>query len=101
MTDPSLDAWLDGLETSASAYFLHEVDPETGLVRDKSRDDAPASIAGSGFALTCYALAAERGYLSRDEAAERARRALRFLHDAPQGDGEDAAGQEARGPDHA
>jgi hypothetical protein len=92
MTDPSVDAWLGGLERSASAYFLHEVDPETGLVRDKSREDAPASIAGSGFALTCYALAAERGYISRDEVVDRSRRALKFLYDAPQGDDDDAIG---------
>jgi hypothetical protein len=92
MTDPSVDSWLDDLEASASAYFLHEADSETGLVLDKSGADAPASIAGSGFALTCYALAAERGYLSRKEAVERTRRALRFLFDAPQGDGKDAIG---------
>jgi hypothetical protein len=92
MMEPSVDDWLDGLEASASSYFLHEVDAETGLVRDKSDPRAPASIAGSGFALTCYAIAAERGYTSREAAAERTRTALRFLYDAPQGEGDDAIG---------
>ena len=92
MIDAAQDAWLDGLEHSAFAYFEHEVDERTGLVRDNSRAGAPASIAGSGFALTCYAIAAERGYLTRNDAAERTRVALRFLFDAPQGDGPDAIG---------
>jgi hypothetical protein len=74
----------DELERNAFQYFLHEVDDRTGLVRDCTRDDSPASIAGSGFALSCYVVAAERQYLSRGDAAERVRRALRFLCDAPQ-----------------
>jgi hypothetical protein len=92
MIDSSVDEWLGGLEAAALSYFLHETDPETGLVRDKSGVPAPASIAGSGFSLTCYAIAAERGYTSRESAAERARASLRFLYDAPQGDGDDAIG---------
>ena len=92
MTEPLLNAWLDELERLASAYFWHEVDEVTGLVRDKSSATAPASIAGSGFALTSYAIAAERVYFPRAEAAKRARRALQFLCEAPQGDGDDAIG---------
>jgi hypothetical protein len=92
VTVVGLDAWLDGIERAASAYFRHEVDGGTGLVRDNSRGHAPATIAGSGFALTGYAIAAERGYLSRDDAAERTRRSLRFLWEAPQGDGDESIG---------
>ncbi|HEX5072647.1 MAG TPA: hypothetical protein VFW03_05575, partial [Gemmatimonadaceae bacterium] len=93
MIDPARDAWLDQLERTAATYFLHEVDADTGLVRDNGQDGAPATIAGTGFALTTYAVAAERGYLAREDAAERARRALRFLWDAPQGeDGDDTMG---------
>ena len=88
----SRDAWLDPLERAALAYFLHEVDAETGLVRDHSDPDAPATVAGSGFALASYVVAADRGYLSRAEAASRARRALQFLWDAPQGETADAIG---------
>ena len=93
MIDPARDAWLDQLERTAAAYFLHEVNAETGLVRDTSHDGDPATIAGTGFALTTYAVAAERGYLTREDAAERARRALRFLWNAPHGeDCDDAIG---------
>jgi hypothetical protein len=92
VTDSSREAWLDQLERSASAYFRHETDEETGLVRDCSREGAPASIAGSGFALTCYPIAAERGYLPREIAAARTLRALRFLWNAPHGETSDAIG---------
>ncbi len=90
-SDPNF-AWLDQLERKASAYFQHEVDAETGLVRDNTSEDARATIAGSGFALCNNVIAAERGYLTREDAAERARRALRFLWNAPQGDGKDVIG---------
>jgi len=92
MIDPARDAWLDQLERTAATYFLHEVDADTGLVRDNGRDGAPATIAGSGFALSTYAVAAERGYLAREDAAERARRALHFLWNAPHGEDDDTMG---------
>jgi hypothetical protein len=92
VTAVDLDASLDELEQAALRYFVHEVDARTGLVRDTSQDSAPATIAGSGFALTSCAIAAERGYLSRDDAAEWVRRSLRFLWEAPQGDGADTIG---------
>jgi hypothetical protein len=86
------DAALDELECQAFTYFLHEVDSDTGLVRDNTRVGVPASIAGSGFALACYAVGAERGYLTREDATERVHRALRFLWEAPQGDGPEETG---------
>ena len=92
MSKAVFDGWLDTLERSASAYFRNESDAETGLVRDTNGPDAPATIAGSGFALCSHVVAAERGYVARDDAAERARRALRFLCDAPQGETADAIG---------
>ncbi len=85
MSDTIDDAALDELERRAFSYFLHEVNALTGLVRDNTRPASPASIAGSGFALACYAVGAERGYISRAEAAPRARTALQFLWDAPEG----------------
>jgi hypothetical protein len=73
-------------------YFVREVDRDSGLVRDSTRENSPATIAGSGLALTCYAAAAERGWLSRDDAAARTLAALRFLWTAEQSDAPDATG---------
>src|SRR5690349_6549046 len=92
MIDPARDAWLDQLERTAAAYFLHEDDAETGLVRDTSQDGDPATIAGTSFALTTYAVGAKHGYLTREDAAERTRRALSFLWTAPQGEDGDTIG---------
>src|SRR3546814_7146666 len=44
-----------------------------------------SSIAATGFALTAYGIGAERGYVTRAEAAARTRDCLRFYWNAPQG----------------
>ena len=86
------DAVVEELERRAFTYFLHEVDHGTGLVRDNTRPGAPASVAGSGFALACYVVGAERGYVSRSEAASLCRAALRFLWQGRQGEHQTATG---------
>ncbi len=80
------------LARRAFHYFVREVSPETGLVRDSTKEDAPASIAGSGLALTCYAVAAERGWMSREDAAARTLTALCFFWSAEQSEAPDATG---------
>ncbi len=61
---------------------------KTGIVRDRSRTDgAPASpghrligsIASTGFGLTGLCIAAERGWLPRDQLVQRARTTLTFF----------------------
>ena len=56
---------LEDVERRAIAYFDHEVNPATGLVRDNTDRESPASVAGTGFALSAYAAAVERGYMAR------------------------------------
>lgn len=73
------EATVARFEETAFRYFEREAHPLTGLVDDSTSSGANASIAGSGMALACYAVAAERGYLTRDEAARRTLFALRFL----------------------
>jgi len=65
--------------SSAFHYFDRYSDPVTGLVKDSSCNESSASIAGTGMALSCFAIAAELGYLDREEAARRALLSLRFL----------------------
>src|ERR1035437_9569963 len=45
---------LDRFQRAAFGYFLEQFNPENGLVADRSRAGAPASIAVVGFALSCY-----------------------------------------------
>ena len=72
------------LQRLAFGYFEHEITPWNGLVRDSTKARSPATIAGSGFALSCYPVAVERGYLSRADAVARTLTSLRFLWEAPQ-----------------
>jgi hypothetical protein len=85
-------AMVDDLARLTFAYFVHEVDRDTGLVRDSTQENAPATIAGSGLALTCYVVAAERGWLSRDDAAARTLATLRFFWAADQSGAPDGTG---------
>ena len=77
MTDPNL-AFLTSVQKDSFAYFVHEVNEANGLVADKTTDDWPSSIAAVGMALTVYAIGAERRFMARQRAAERALTTLRF-----------------------
>jgi hypothetical protein len=66
-------------------YFLHAVHPQTGLVLDRSSFSDLASIAGTGFGLGCWPLAAQFGLISRDTAFAFASNALTTLATAPMG----------------
>lgn len=90
---PSLnDQDLVRLQGDTFKYFLHEMNPENGLVPDSTREGAPCSIAAVAFALTVYPIGVERKYLSRKEAIKRTLKKLRFFHDGPEGKGTDAIG---------
>jgi hypothetical protein len=78
-------AFLDDLERRTFAYFDELVNPTNGLVPDRAPTPSFSSIAAVGFALTAWPIAAERGWLGRDEAAARTLATLRLFRDAPQG----------------
>src|ERR1700760_1406818 len=59
------------LQQAAFSYFIDYADPATGLVADTSREGSPCSIAVVGFALSCYPVAVQNGWLSRAEAAQK------------------------------
>ncbi len=80
------------LQRTTVLSYLHETNPDNGLVRDKTDPDAPCSIAAVGLALATIPAVVERGVLIRKFAAKGARRRLRSLMNLPQGPGPDAAG---------
>jgi hypothetical protein len=86
------DADLGLLQFSTVLYYLHETNPDNGLVRDKTDVSAPASIAAIGMALAAIPVIVERGVLFRDFAAKIARKRLRHLIELPQGPEPDASG---------
>ncbi len=83
---------LERLEQDAVNYFLRRANPDNGLIADSSREGAPCSIAATGLGLAAFVVGAERGFLSRREAAARTLTALRFFRDSPQGEEPDATG---------
>jgi len=81
-------AFLDDLSRRLFRYFVEQSDPKTGLTLDRARVDGSihdenhrniASIAATGFGLTALCIAAERGWMGRDEARERVRASLEFF----------------------
>ncbi|WDZ78915.1 glucoamylase family protein [Ensifer adhaerens] len=80
------------LQFTTLLYYLHCTNPDNGLVRDKTQEDAPASIAAIGMALATIPVLVERGIVIRKFAAKIARRRLQFLLQCPQGPEPDASG---------
>jgi hypothetical protein len=80
------------LQRDTFSYFLKEMSPANGLVRDNTRRDAPASITAVGLGLAALTVAVERGYLDRAEAVTRVLATLRFFSRAPHGPEPDATG---------
>ena len=83
---------LHELQRSTFNYFLEETNPRNGLVADNTRGDSPCSIAAVGLGLASYAVAVERGFISRDDAVERVLTTLRFFHGSQHGEEPDATG---------
>ena len=83
---------LTRLQADSFSYFVHKTNPANGLVRDKSRDGWPASIAATGLALAAYPVAVECGLMPRAAAVQRTLATLRFFSEAPHGAQADATG---------
>src|SRR6476620_10969841 len=82
------------LQLSTLLYYLHETNPDNGLVRDKTDPKAPVSIAAVGMALATIPVVVERGVIIREFAAKITRKRLRFLLECPQGPEPAACGHE-------
>jgi len=79
-----LPAFIDELERRTFDWFW-ETTPASGLTFDRWPSPSPCSIAAVGFGLTAYGIGAERGWVPRAAAAQRALTTVRFFRDAPQG----------------
>ena len=78
-------ALLDDVESRGFHYFWDLADPQTLLVPDRAPTPSFSSIAAVGFGLTAYGIGAERGYVTRREAAHRTLATLRSLLAMKQG----------------
>ena len=80
------EAMLDSIQKQTFLFFLHEHHPEWGIVKDRTKSGAPASIAATGFGIPCFAIGAERNYITREEAAKITLNILRFFTNSEQSD---------------
>jgi hypothetical protein len=63
------EVMLDSIQKKTFLFFMGEHHPEWGIVKDRTASWAPASIASTGFAIPSFAIGAERGWITREEAA--------------------------------
>lgn len=72
------DRLLEKISYASFQFFWKEAHPQSGLVRDKTGVEV-CSVASLGFGLAALPIGAERGFVSREEACERALKILRTL----------------------
>ncbi|MGZ5477567.1 MAG: glucoamylase family protein [Thermoanaerobaculia bacterium] len=82
---PADPAQLEDLEHRTFNFFWETANPQNGLVPDRWPTPSFSSIAAVGFGLTAYGIGAERGYVTREEAAQRVLTTLQFFLKAPAG----------------
>jgi len=85
--DPATEAFLDDVQRRTFRFFWETSNPANGLARDRWPTPSFASMAAVGFALTALPIGVQRGFVDRAAAATRALATLRFLANAPQGEG--------------
>lgn len=86
------ETMLDSIQYKTFLFFLNEHHPDWGIVKDRTAQWAPASIASTGFGLPCFAIGAERNYLSREQAARITLNTLKFFINADQTGAKDGIG---------
>ncbi|MCA9273446.1 MAG: hypothetical protein KDA31_10400 [Phycisphaerales bacterium] len=76
------EAFLDEVQLGCFNYFWHAVDPETGMVRDRTSVEF-ISVAGVGYQLAAIVVGDERGWVTHHEAEVRTLKIVRALHNNP------------------
>ena len=76
------DPQIEDLEHRTFNFFWETANAQNGLVPDRYPTPSFSSIAAVGFGLTAYGIGAERGYITREAAAQRVLTTLRFFADA-------------------
>ena len=78
---------LDEAQKRHFLYFWELAHKTNFQIPDRYPTDDFSSIAATGFGLSAYLVGAERGWITRAQAAERVQKTLEFLKNLPQGPG--------------
>lgn len=76
---------VDELQRRTFNWFWELADTSNWQIPDRYPTLAFSSIAATGFGLSSYLVGAERGWITRKQAAERVLKTLQILKDLPQG----------------
>lgn len=60
-------------------YFWEGAEPTSGMARERTSSGTTVTTGGTGFGVMAMVVAAERGFITRDEASERVQRIVTFL----------------------
>lgn len=71
--------FLDSVQHGAFLYFMNETNLENGLVKDRSTEKSPASIAAVGFGIPAWAVGVEHNWITRTKAVQITLSALNFF----------------------
>ncbi len=81
---------LDLVQEQTFNYFWDFAEPNSGMARERSQDDAYGgqspnivTTGGTGFGLASFPVAVERGWISQEEAITRLDKVLTFLESVP------------------
>ena len=77
--------FLDSLSRDTFNFFWDLAEPTNGNQPDRWPTPAFSSIAATGFGLTSYLVGVDRGYITREQAAQRVATTLKFFKNASQG----------------
>jgi hypothetical protein len=84
-TPEQTTAFLDSLSRDTFNFFWDLAEPENGNQPDRWPTPSFSSIAATGFGLPAYLVGVKRGYITREQAAERVAKTLTFFVRAPRG----------------
>lgn len=76
------ERFLDSVQHGCFLFFWHAVSERTGMVVDRTSDTI-VSVAGVGFQLSALPIGVERGWVTKQEAADRAELILSSLEKNP------------------
>jgi len=79
------DALLNDVQQRTFHFFWDLEDPDTHLIPDRAPTPSFSSIAAVGFGLTAYGIGAERGFVTREQAAQRTLATLQSMLAMKQG----------------
>lgn len=75
------DELFEKVQKGAFDYFWEYAHPVSGLARERLGSGNTVTTGGSGFGLMCIPVGIERGWISREEGAQRVLTAVSFLED--------------------